>query len=394
MDVMEEYDNIYEILGKKPTPLDFFLTNRYTSKVIDKIAPLINRSRLLDLEMDHFSHDRTEAAVKMGYDSAWVYHVPILRFSDSKTMYDIYGSGYNVVLDKKGNVGTPMYSGGLIKSPADWDTWDKSDIFGLPARCNKVYSRIQKDFGDEIFIFGAPPVGIFDTTCLTLGFPRFAIALRKEKAFLRRFIKFYEDHVCMMIEAIADAGLPGMVHGDDMAYKSGPMVSPKQMDEFYGDSYRRVTETAHRNGMKIVVHTDGNVYPLLELFAEWGFDGVHALEPTANVELSKVKELIGDRLCLLGNMDITHILVDATKEEVYEAVRGSIAAAGRDGGYIIAPTNSHPDISLDRLRWMLEAVEEYGDYPLSVWSNRSKGACHEGLEEQSGSDHRCGQRDR
>jgi len=121
---------------------------------------------------------------------------------------------------------------------------------------------------------------------------------------------------------------------------------------------------------------------------------VHALEPTANVELSKVKELIGDRLCLLGNMDITHILVDATKEEVYEAVRSSIAAAGRDGGYIIAPTNSHPDISLDRLRWMLEAVEEYGDYPLSVWSNRSKGACHEGLEEQSGSDHRCGQRDR
>ena len=74
--------------------------------------------------------------------------------------------------------------------------------------------------------------------------------------------------------------------------------------------------------------------------------------------------MVGDRLCLIGNLDITHILVDATKEEVFEAVRSSIQQAGRGGGYIIAPTNSHPDMSVERLRWMLEAVEEYGRYPL------------------------------
>jgi uroporphyrinogen decarboxylase len=89
---------------------------------------------------------------------------------------------------------------------------------------------------------------------------------------------------------------------------------------------------------------------------------VHALEPTAGVELSKVKEMVGDRMCLLGNIDITHILVDASKEEVFEAVRASIQAAGKGGGYIVAPTNSHPDISLERLQWMLEAVERFGHY--------------------------------
>jgi uroporphyrinogen decarboxylase len=99
---------------------------------------------------------------------------------------------------------------------------------------------------------------------------------------------------------------------------------------------------------------------MLDLFADCGFDGVHALEPTAGVELAKAKEMIGDRLCLLGNVDVTHILVDASKDEVFEAIRKSIEDAGAGGGYIVSPTNSHPDMSVQRLRWMLEAVEKYG----------------------------------
>jgi len=188
--------------------------------------------------------------------------------------------------------------------------------------------------------------------------------VRREKEFIRRMIKFYEDHFCMMLEAWADAGLPGAIYTDDMAYRSGPMLNPRMMRELYTDSLQRITETAHALGMKIVIHSCGNVIPLLEWFAECGFDGVHALEPTAGVTLAAAKELVGDRMCLLGNIDITHILVDADREEVFEAVRASIEAAGHGGGYIVAPTNSHQAMTLDRIRWMLEAAEQYGAYPL------------------------------
>ena len=365
MDVMEEYSNIYDVLGKKPVPLGFLFANRYTAKLMDRLAPYINRSHLFDSEMDRFSYDRTAAAVKMGYDSAWVMHVPIWRFRDSKTATDIYGRYYDVVLDGRGNLGTPMYKGGLISSRADWDSWDKKDLMRLPERANRAFSRIQKDFGEKIFIFGSFLYGLVENSWQIMGFERFAVALRKDKEFIRRVIKFYEDQYCMMVQAWADAGLPGAVYSDDMAYRSGPMLNPVLMEELYGQAFRRITETAHSLGMKIIVHTDGNVYPLLEWFIRCGFDGVHALEPTAGVELAKAKEMVGDRLCLLGNMDITHILVDADKDEVFEAVRNSIRAAGPGGGYILAPTNSHPGMSVERLRWMLEAVEKYGRYPLA-----------------------------
>jgi len=364
MDVMEEYANIYEVLKKKPVPLAFLFTNRFTAAAINHLAPLINASRVFDSEMDRFSYDRVSAAVRMGYDSAWVMHVPIWRFRNSGTVEDIYGRRYDVVLDGKGNLGTPIYREGMITSPADWSSWNKRDILRLPEEANRVYSRIQKDFGERIAVFASFLFGIFENTWQPLGFNRFAVALKKERDFLRRVIKFYEDHYCLMVEAWADAGVPGAVYSDDMAYRSGPMLNPRLMEELYGDSFRRITETAHSLGMKMVVHTDGNVYPLLEWFADCGFDGVHSLEPTAGVELSRAKEMVGDRLCLLGNIDITHILVDADREEVFEAVRRAIEDAGGGGGYILAPTNSHPGMDLQRVRWMLEAVEKYGHYPL------------------------------
>ena len=365
-DVIEEYSNIYDILGKKPTPLGFLWSNPITSRIIDKVAGLINATRLLDSEMDTFSYDRTAASLKQGYDSAWVMHVPIWRIRDSKIFEDIYGRQYDTVFDGRGNLGTPIYRGGLLKSPHDWYAWDKKAILGLPERANRAYSRIQKDFGSRIFVFASFLFGLFENTWQPMGFDRFAVALRREKEFLRRVIKFYEDHYCVMMEAWADAGIPGAVYSEDVAYRSGPMVSPRLMEELYGGAYRRITETAHKLGMKIVFHTDGMVYPLLEWFADCGFDGVHALEPTADVELAKAKEMVGDRMALLGNIDITHILVDASKEEVFAAVRQAITDAGKGGGYLIGPTNSHPGMSMKRVGWILEAAEEYGHYPLQA----------------------------
>jgi uroporphyrinogen decarboxylase len=363
-DVMEELHSIYEILGRRPLPLGFLFSNKYTSRALDLVAPLAKETGIAFKLLDGICYDRTAAAAQLGYDAAWVMHVPIWKFNDTKTAVDIYGRTYDVGFDRYGNLDTPMYRGGLIKSLDDWNAWDKRDLLKWPERTNRVFKRIQRDFGDRLFVMPSYLFGLFENSWQPLGFERFTVALRKERDFLKRMIKFYEDHYCMMIEAWADAGVPGFVYTDDQAFRSGPMINPKYMKELYTDSFCRITDTAHRLGMKIIVHSCGKVYDLLEWWADCGFDGVHALEPTAEVEIAKVKEMVGDRMCLVGNIDITHILVDAAKEEVFEDVRRHIRDAGKGGGYMIAPTNSHPDMSIERIRWMLEATEKYGRYPL------------------------------
>jgi len=360
MDMMVEYSNIQEILGRRTIPFEPVFKNPYAARVIDFLGAHLFTTKPLDMAMDMFTYDRTAASVKMGYDSAWVQHTPVFRSGGSHRLTDAFGRYFELAFHSRGNLATPMYMGGLIDGPDAWHAWDKKGIFRIPEKNYRAYSKVQKAFGDDLFIFGSFSGGLFEVTWQSMGFDSFVACTRREKAFLGSMIRFYTDLYCLILEAQADAGLPGVVYSDDLAYRSGPMLNPKMVDELFGDGYRRLTATAHKLGMKIIIHSCGNVYELLDLFADCGFDGVHALEPTAGVELKKAKEMIGNRLCLLGNVDVTHILVDATKDEVFEAVMQSIEDAGGGGGYILAPTNSHPDISVQRLRWMLEAVEKYG----------------------------------
>lgn len=81
--------------------------------------------------------------------------------------------------------------------------------------------------------------------------------------------------------------------------------------------------------------------------------------------LAESRKRVGDRLCLVGNVDITHMLVDATREEVVEEVRGCIRDGAQGGGYIMAATNSSSVLSHRNIRWMVEATEQYGTYPIS-----------------------------
>ncbi len=361
-DMMYELSNIAEILGKRPDPYGFVFTNKYASKAFDFAAAHLDLSRMVEKGMDDFAYDNTAAAVNLGYDSAWIIHTPTWIYQSAKKIHDIYGRAWDVLVDSQGNLQSPMYSGGLIKSASDWEAWDRSRVFRMPELTRRIYSKIQRDFGDRIFIFGCFHGGLFELSWQSMGFEEFVRATRRERDHVQRVIRFLTDLYCMMLEAMADAGLPGVIYPDDLAYRSGPMLSPKMLEELYGDSFRRITSTAHLYGMKVVVHTCGNVYSLLDWLADCGFDGIHGLEPTAGVELAKAKEMIGDRMCLVGNIDVTHVLVDAGREEVFDAVRRAIEDAGAGGGYIVANTNTHPDIKVRNLRWMLEAVEEYGRY--------------------------------
>ena len=113
-----------------------------------------------------------------------------------------------------------------------------------------------------------------------------------------------------------------------------------------------------------MIHSCGNTSTLLPWFADCGFDAVNPLEPTAGVDLASAKKAVGDRVCLVGNIDVTHILVDADKDEVFAAVKQAVADAGKGGGFILAPAHDHSRMSVERMRWMVEAGRRYGNYPL------------------------------
>jgi hypothetical protein len=364
---MDVQKYVYEALERPfPKNMYHYFISPFWSRIIDFTSPLLNRIGSFEKDIREFMVNKILADIKMRFDSTWNIYANIFRLRNSRQMYDIWGRLYKIVDDGYGNMDTPMYIKGMFETPEDWRRWNKREWEEHPEKMYKYNIFINERFGGDIYIFGSHLYGLFEQAWQPFGFPTFARLLRRERGFIKEVIEYNKQWYLRCIDASADAGFPGIIYSDDMAFKSGPMVNPVTMDELFGEALREITRHAHQKGVKIVIHTDGNTKPLLPYFISWGFDGQHSLETTAGVDLAEFREVVGNRLSFLGHLDIAHVLSQGTRDEVREHVRDTIKKAGHGGGLLLGPSNSHADIRLENLRWMMEAVEEFGRYPLQL----------------------------
>ena len=174
-----------------------------------------------------------------------------------------------------------------------------------------------------------------------------------------------------IVQRAIRAGAEVIVLGDDYAGNTGPMMSPELFRQFILPPLKKMIAMIHDEGALCVKHSDGDLYPLLDMIISAGPDGINPIEPVAGMELRKVKQLVGDKVCLTGNIDCAHLLPHGTPEVVREAVRQAIADAASGGGFILMSSNSiHSSVNPQNFVAMVRACHEFGRYPLHV-ANKS-----------------------
>ena len=164
------------------------------------------------------------------------------------------------------------------------------------------------------------------------------------------------------VDLAVQAGADVIIVPGDLAGEETTLMSPEHYREYIKPYHREIVEHAHAKGVKIVKHSDGNVWPILEDFLEVGFDGVHPIQPQC-MDIAQVKRALAGRACILGNIDCRNLLVFGTEEDVDRTVCETIDAAGAGGGYIITSSNSiHPGCRAENYVAMVRAAQRYGAY--------------------------------
>ena len=203
--------------------------------------------------------------------------------------------------------------------------------------------------------------GTFVRSWRLMGMENLMVQMFDNPEFVHRVARMVTDYNLEQLDMLVDAGLDVLVVEDDIADHFSPLISPKQYSEFINPYNKELVDKAHRMGLKAVAHSDGNLWPLLDIMLETGYDGLNPLEPQAGMELKKLKAHCGDRLCLLGNIDCVDLLPHGTVGEVDNAVRQAIGEAAEGGGYILCDSNSlHPGVDPLNCIAMFEAVKKYG----------------------------------
>jgi uroporphyrinogen decarboxylase len=230
-----------------------------------------------------------------------------------------------------GKDGRMFYGDGLIRAESDLTMMNLPDPTD-PRLYDEARAFVASK-GERAAAF-ITRAGIFPTL-LSMGMEGFSIALYENRPFLETILDRYFEWSIEVAQRVCRLGFDLYVTTDDMAYKTGPLFSPAVFHELVMPRYRKLAEKV---SLPWVMHSDGNIEPLLADLISLGIAGIHPLEKGA-VDIRQIKARYGQRLCLLGNVDL-NILGNGTVEETEREVRSLLEDLAPGGGYIISSGNS------------------------------------------------------
>jgi uroporphyrinogen decarboxylase len=200
---------------------------------------------------------------------------------------------------------------------------------------------------------------IFTMTWEMMGFETFSMALFENPELVERLNTTIGELVLSMFENMAShPGVDVLWYSDDIAYTNGLMVSPATLQRYFFPWLRKIGAIANKHNKPLLYHTDGVLWDVFDEIIACGVDAIHPIEPKA-MAIADVKERVGDRLCLIGHVDVD-LLSRGTSEEVRAKVRKNIEEAGYNGGYCVGSGNSIPEyVSFENYLAMLDETKNF-----------------------------------
>ncbi len=163
-------------------------------------------------------------------------------------------------------------------------------------------------------------------------------------------------------KAQMDAGAECLTMCADYCFNDGPFLSPKMFSEFVTPYLHRLIEAHRKNGAYVIKHTDGDIMPILDQLVSCNPHALHSIDPQARVDLGEIKRLIGDKICLAGNVNCG-LLQTGTDDEVRADIMRPLKDGMPGGGYIFCTSNvAFKGMPPERYEMMLEMRKTYGRY--------------------------------
>ncbi|MGQ9514968.1 MAG: uroporphyrinogen decarboxylase family protein [Thermoproteota archaeon] len=207
--------------------------------------------------------------------------------------------------------------------------------------------------------------GGFDSIYPLMGLERFVIwCMTNPHEVMKLAHKVARFHT-ELAKLCVEAGAHVILLGDDLAYNKGTFLPPEKLRKLIFPFLGEEVRTIKRLGVPVILHSDGNISEILEDIVAMGFDGIHSIQPSSGMVIGQIKKRYGDKLCLMGNIDLDHVLPLGTREEVVSTVKQTIKEAAPGGGYILSSTNvlTRETPAANAIA-MYETAEKYGRYPI------------------------------
>ncbi len=205
--------------------------------------------------------------------------------------------------------------------------------------------------------------GIFDTLWQSMGFKNFSYHYRKNTKLYQELIKYFAKLTRIQVESIIEAtgNLAGVLNiNDDIAFKGRSMISPERWEKNIGNYYKEICSIIKDAGMKITLHSDGDVTEMIPILKKLGFMGVQGWEGGAD-PFNVNKE--HPDFVVIGFGDVSQVLPFGSKEDIFSHVKELMDALKENRHFIIGPsTVIYEGMPYKNVEYFVKASKYYGKY--------------------------------
>lgn len=335
----------------------------------DSEQQLVNFQSLTPADIEYINPYPFFGCIPAGGFAAPVDMCPIPRFptkivEDTETYIEqAVNTGVHVRLSKRAPYvyyAMPMFRNWPVKDQESWEEYKKRLNPMNPRRLPKDWDP--KEYREMFKNYQAGPTRIFFDAFFgfgaqTMGIERFIVMFYEDPDLVHEMADFWEFYTIECFRPVLDAFgeyIDATWWWEDMAERHGPFISPKIYEEFMLPHYKRVTRFFRKKGIKhIMMDSDGDINPIMDLMIEAGIDGTWPCEVNANMDARKIREKY-EKFWVSGNIDKREAILGG--ERMRKEVDSKLAVAEELGGY--APGIDH----LVSAEFTFEKFKEYVDY--------------------------------
>jgi hypothetical protein len=254
------------------------------------------------------------------------------------------------------NEHTSWVSERLVKEKSDIDIIAEyavkpaCDVAEVNRQAEKYGERgMIRGFVNSFDVYGQP--GCWQDASVLYGIEDLIMASFEDPEWVHAFMKIMLERKKVFVQSLKGVKYDVIELGGGDA--SSTVISPEIFDQFVAPYDVPLIDLAHEAGQRVVYHTCGGMMPFLERLADMKPDAMETFTPSSmggDTLLAEAKERIGEEVCMIGGFDQFHYFKDCTVEETRKAVRKCFSEAGRNGGYILCPSDHFFDADVELLK--------------------------------------------
>lgn len=160
-----------------------------------------------------------------------------------------------------------------------------------------------------------------------------------------------------IIEGVGRYNIDAILFGDDWGQQHGLIMGPEMWRRFIKPRIAEEYRLCHQKGMRVMIHSCGDVSEIFEDLIEIGVDMFNPFQPEV-MDIRRIKRDYGDRMAFFGGMSTQRVLPYGTPQEVKDETRRLIDSIGAGGGFVFSPAHDVPkDVPVENMLAMLEVLQ-------------------------------------